>query len=138
MIAGKEIYSLTKKSFKMGMLKEFKEFAMKGNIIDLAVAFVIGAAFAKIITELVAAIIMPIISLILGKGGVADMTFTVGVTIFPIGRFIQAVIDFILVAFILFLIIKGVNKMQKKKVAAPPELTTTEKLLIEIRDSLRR
>ena len=111
---------------------------MKGNIIDLAVAFVIGAAFAKIITALVTAIIMPIISLIVGEGGVSDMTFTVGVTIFPIGLFLQAVIDFILVAFVLFLIIKGMNRMQKKKAAAPPELSTTEKLLVEIRDSLRK
>ena len=122
----------------MGMLKEFKEFAMKGNLIDLAVAFVIGAAFAKIITALVAAIIMPIISLIIGKGGVADMTFTIGITVFPIGLLLQALLDFILVAFVLFLMIKGLNKMQKKKVAAPPELSTTEKLLIEIRDSLRK
>ena len=120
------------------MLKEFKEFAMKGNLIDLAVAFVIGAAFAKIITALVAAIIMPIISLIIGKGGVADMTFTIGITVFPIGLLLQALLDFILVAFVLFLMIKGLNKMQKKKVAAPPELSTTEKLLIEIRDSLRK
>jgi large conductance mechanosensitive channel len=127
----------------MGMLKEFKEFAMKGNIIDLAVAVVIGAAFGKIVTALTAAIIMPIISLIIGEGGVADMTFTVGRTVFPIGLLIQAIIDFILIAFVLFLMIKGMNRMQRKKdaeaaVPAPPELSTTEKLLVEIRDSLKR
>ena len=122
----------------MGMLKEFKEFAMKGNIIDLAVAVVLATAFGKIVTALTAAIIMPIISLIIGKGGVADMAFTVGNTIFPIGLLVQAIIDFILIAFVLFLIIKGMNRMQRKKEAAPPELTTTEKLLIEIRDSLRK
>ena len=122
----------------MGMLKEFKEFAMKGNIIDLAVAFVIGAAFVKIVTALTAAIIMPIISLIIGEGGMADMTFTIGNTIFPIGQLIQAIIDFILIAFVLFLMVKGMNSLKKKKEAAPPELSTTEKLLVEIRDSLRK
>jgi large conductance mechanosensitive channel len=127
----------------MGMLKEFKEFAMKGNIVDLAVAVIIGAAFGKIVTALTQSIIMPIISLILGKGGVSDLKVVVGATIFPVGLFLQAVIDFILIAFVLFLIIKMMNKMTRKKEAevtavAPPELSTTEKLLVEIRDSLRK
>jgi large conductance mechanosensitive channel len=127
----------------MGMLKEFKEFAMKGNIVDLAVAVIIAAAFGKIVTALTESIIMPIISLILGKGGVSDLKFVVGSTVFPIGLFLQAVIDFILIAFVLFLIIKMMNRMTRKKQAevapaTPPELSTTEKLLVEIRDSLRK
>lgn len=127
----------------MGMLKEFKEFAIKGNIIDLAVAVVLGAAFGKVITALVAAVVMPIISLILGKASVADMTLNAGITVFPIGLLLQALIDFILIAFVLFLIIRGINRMNRKKdaevaAAAPPELSTTEKLLVEIRDSLKR
>ena len=127
----------------MGMLKEFKEFAMKGNIVDLAVAVIIAAAFGKIVTALTESFIMPIISLILGKGGVSDLKFTVGTTVFPVGVFLQAVIDFILIAFVLFLIIKMMNRMTRKKEAevaavAPPELSTTEKLLVEIRDSLRK
>ena len=127
----------------MGMLKEFKEFALKGNIVDLAVAVIIAGAFGKIVTALTESIIMPIISLILGKGGISDLKFMVGNTIFPIGLFLQAVIDFILIAFVLFVIIKMMNKMTRKKeaevaAAAPPELSTTEKLLVEIRDSLRK
>ena len=122
----------------MGMLKEFREFAMKGNIVDLAVAVIIGGAFGKIVTALTDSIIMPIISLILGKGGVSDMVFTVGNTVFPIGIFLQAVIDFILIAFVLFLIIKAMNA-RKKKVEAMPAAPAEEIILLrEIRDSLRK
>lgn len=123
----------------MGFIKEFKEFAMKGNIVDLAVAVIIGGAFGKIVTALTDAIIMPIISLILGKGGVADVKFSIGNTIFPIGVFLQAIIDFFLIALVLFSIIKAMNKTMKKKEAeAPAEPSTTDKLLTEIRDSLRK
>lgn len=96
------------------MLKEFKEFAMKGNIVDLAVAVIIGGAFGKIVTALTDSIIMPVISMIMGKGGMAELSFTVGKTIFPIGLFLQAVIDFILIAFVLFLMIKAMNAAKKK------------------------
>jgi len=125
----------------MGMLKEFKEFAMKGNIVDLAVAVVIGTAFGKIITAFNDAIISPIIALILGKGGLSDLTVTAGSTVFPIGLFIQAVIDFILVAFVLFLLIKGMNSMKRKKEEAPaaPAPPSEEIMLLrEIRDSLKK
>src|SRR4051812_40171352 len=103
----------------MGMLKEFREFAMKGNIVDLAVAVIIGTAFGKIVTALTETIIMPIISLIVGKGGVNELSVTVGNTVFPIGKFLQSVIDFILIAFVLFLIIKTMNRFMIKKEAAP-------------------
>jgi large conductance mechanosensitive channel len=124
----------------MGMLKEFKEFAIKGNIVDLAVAVIIGTAFGKIVTALTDTIIMPIISLIMGKGGVHELTVTIGNTIFPIGGFLQAVIDFILVAFVLFFIIKAMNTFMKKKKepvapAGPPEDII---LLREIRDELKK
>ncbi len=124
----------------MGMLKEFKEFAMKGNIVDLAVAVIIGTAFGKIVTALTDTIIMPVISLLMGKGGVHDLSVTIGSTVFPIGGFLQAVIDFILVAFVLFLIIKAMNTMMKKgeevvAPAAPPEEVA---LLREIRDELKK
>jgi large conductance mechanosensitive channel len=123
----------------MGMLKEFKEFAMKGNIVDLAVAVIIGAAFGKIVTELTANIIMPVISLMMGKGGVADLSVSVGNTIFPIGKFLQAVIDFILVAFVLFLVIKAMNKFKKKEAPAPPPPTPEDIMLLrEIRDALKK
>jgi len=123
----------------MGMLKEFKEFAMKGNIVDLAVAVIIGGAFGKIVTALTDTIIMPIISLVLGKGGVQDLSVTIGNTVFPIGGFLQAVIDFILVAFVLFLIIKAMNSFKKKEeAAAPPPPPEEVTLLREIRDALKK
>ena len=112
---------------------------MKGNIVDLAVAVIIGGAFGKIVTALTDAIIMPIISLILGKGGIADVKFSVGNTVFPVGVFLQAIIDFFLIALVLFTIIKAMNKtMNKKEAEAPAEPSTTDKLLTEIRDSLRK
>lgn len=122
----------------MGMLKEFKEFAMKGNIVDLAVAVVIGGAFGKIVTALTDSIIMPLISMVLGKASIAELGFTIGKTIFPVGIFLQAIIDFILIAFVLFLIIKTINSLKKKEEAtpaAPPEDIT---LLREIRDALKK
>ena len=123
----------------MGMLKEFREFAMKGNIVDLAVAVIIGGAFGKIVTALTSAIIMPIISLIIGKGGVSDMSFTIGNTIFPIGIFLQSVIDFILIAWVLFLIIKAMNSLKKKEPAPPPAPIPEDILLLrEIRDALKK
>ena len=123
----------------MGMLKEFKEFAMKGNIVDLAVAVIIGAAFGKIVTALTENIIMPVVSLIVGKGGVSDLVFFVGKTKFPVGVFLQAVIDFILVAFVLFLVIKAMNKFKKKETPAPPPATPEDIILLrEIRDALKK
>jgi large conductance mechanosensitive channel len=122
----------------MGMLKEFKEFAMRGNIVDLAVAVVIGGAFGKIVTALTSTIIMPIVSLVMGKGGVTELSVTVGNTIFPVGVFLQAVIDFLLVAFILFLVVKAINSMKKKEVP-PPAITPEEIVLLrEIRDALKK
>ncbi len=122
----------------MGFIKEFKDFAMKGNIVDLAVAVIIGSAFGKIVTALTEALIMPIISLIMGKGGMADVKFMVGNTTFPIGIFIQAVIDFILIALVLFTLIKAMNSTIKKKEDAPAQLSSTDKLLTEIRDSIKK
>ena len=121
------------------MLKEFREFAMKGNIVDLAVAVIIGGAFGKIVTALTSSIIMPIISLLIGKGGVTDMSFTIGETIFPIGIFLQSIIDFILIAWVLFLVIKAMNSLKKKEPAAAPPPTPEDVLLLrEIRDALRK
>jgi len=122
----------------MGFIKEFKEFAMKGNIVDLAVAVIIGTAFGKIVSALTDAIIMPIISLIIGKGGVSDIKFTIGSTIFPIGTFLQAVIDFILIALVLFIMIKAMNSAMKKKEEAPAGPSSTDALLMEIRDALKK
>ena len=120
------------------MLKEFRDFAMKGNIVDLAVAVVIGGAFGKIITAFTESIISPIIAMIMGKGGLSEVSLTIGNTIFPVGLFIQAVIDFILVAFVLFLIIKAINSRKKKEQAAPAATPEDIQLLREIRDALKK
>lgn len=123
----------------MGMIKEFKDFAMKGNIVDLAVAVVIGAAFGKIVGALTDSIISPIIAMILGKGGMSEVSFTISKTVFPVGLLIQAIIDFILVAFVLFLIVKGVNAAKKKEVEAAPAAPAEDiTLLREIRDALKK
>ncbi len=123
----------------MGMLREFKEFAMKGNIVDLAVAVVIGGAFGSVVTALTDSLVMPLISMILGKGGVSELSFTVSNTVFPVGVFLQAVINFILIAFVLFLIIKAMNSMKKKEAAAAPAPTPEDiQLLREIRDALKK
>lgn len=125
----------------MGMLKEFKEFAMKGNIVDLAVAVVIGGAFGNIVTKFNESIISPIIAMIMGKGGLSELTVTAGSAVFPVGLFIQAVIDFILIAFVLFLVIKAMNSFKKKEEAAPAAPAPTPEdiqLLREIRDALKK
>jgi len=123
----------------MGMLKEFRDFAMKGNIVDLAVAVIIGGAFGKIVTALTTSIIMPIISLLLGKVAVSELSFTIGRSVFPIGMFLQAVIDFILIALVLFIIVKAMNSLRKKEEAAPAPPTPEEILLLrEIRDELKK
>ena len=125
----------------MGMLKEFKEFAMKGNIVDLAVAVVIGGAFGNIVTKFNESIISPLIAMIMGKGGLSELTVTAGSAVFPVGLFIQAVIDFILIAFVLFLVIKAMNSMKTKEEAAPAAPAPTPEdiqLLREIRDALKK
>lgn len=112
---------------------------MKGNIVDLAVAVIIGGAFGKIVTALTDSIIMPIISLVMGKGGMSEVSFTIGSAVFPAGILLQAIIDFILIAIVLFLIIKAMNSMNKKEEAtAPAPLPEDIILLREIRDELRK
>lgn len=122
------------------MIKEFREFIMRGNVLDLAVAVIIGAAFTAIINSLVNDIIMPIIGVILGGVDFTSLAITVGEATITYGNFIQAIINFLLVALVLFLIIRSINRMSRKKPeapAAPPEPTTEEKLLTDIRDLLR-
>ena len=123
----------------MGFFKEFKEFAMKGNIMDLAVAVVIGAAFGKIISALVDNIIMPLIGSVLGKSFGSLTTMVNGVEV-KYGLFLQATVDFIIVALVVFSVIKALNSMKRKKPVetAVVEISSTDKLLIEIRDSLKK
>ncbi|MBA3469977.1 MAG: large conductance mechanosensitive channel protein MscL [Herpetosiphonaceae bacterium] len=122
------------------MWKEFKEFAFKGNVFDLAVAVILGAAFGAVVTALVGSVIMPLIAAIFGKPSVAAMAFMVGETPIPIGVFFQAIIDFLLVALVLFFVIRAVNRVRRKQeaeAAAAPEPAEDVLLLREIRDALQ-
>ncbi|MBT3313977.1 MAG: large conductance mechanosensitive channel protein MscL [Anaerolineae bacterium] len=109
------------------MLKEFKEFVMRGNVLDLAVAVIIGGAFGKIIASLVADILMPLIGLMMGGVDFGALSFAVGDAVVAYGAFIQAIVDFIVIAFVIFMIVKSANKTKKEEAApAPAEPTTKE------------
>jgi large conductance mechanosensitive channel len=109
------------------MLKEFKEFVMRGNILDLAVAVIIGGAFGKIIGSLVNDIIMPVIGLVMGGVNFSELSITVGAAVIKWGAFVQTVVDFLIVAFVIFLIVKAANSMKKAPTpAAPAEPITKE------------
>jgi len=123
-------------------IDEFKKFIMRGNVIDLAVGVVIGAAFAKIIDALVADIFMPLIGLATGGFDISGQSTTLsGDAKLLWGHFVQMVINFVIIGFCLFLVVKGTNvlqaRMRKAEEAMPPEPTATEKLLAEIRDLLQ-
>ncbi len=134
----------------MSMLKEFKDFAMKGNVVDMAVGVIIGSAFGKIVSSLVSDVLMPPIGLLMGGVDFSKLAFTLkeatltetAVTI-KYGLFVNTVIDFTIVAFVIFMVIKGMNSLKKKEVAAPatppapPAPSAEEKLLKEIRDILK-
>jgi len=145
----------------MGMMKEFKEFAMRGNLVDVAVAFVMGAAFGKIVSSFVDGIVMPLVGMLTGGIDFNDkkiilkdalpevkdaagnvVTKAVAEVSIKYGTFITNVIDFIIVAFAVFMVIKAINSTKKKEEAAapaaPPEPSSTDKLLTEIRDALKK
>lgn len=127
----------------MGMIKEFKEFAMKGNVIDLAIGVVIGGAFQKIVSSLVDDIITPaVLTPALKAAELTDLKdLKIPGTAIKYGNFISEIISFIIVAFALFMVVKAINRMKKKQAEAPappPEPTQTEILLTEIRDSLKK
>jgi len=135
----------------MGMLKEFKDFAMKGNLVDIAVGFVMGAAFKQVVTSFTGGIVSPLIGLIFKadfkdvkyilKEGVADETGKViGEVAVMYGEFLTNVIDFIIVAFVMFMVVKAVNAMKKKEEPTPeaPKGPSQEELLAEIRDLLKK
>lgn len=123
------------------ILNEFKDFAMRGNVLDMAVGVIIGAAFGKIVSSLVDNILMPLIGTVTGGIDFSKLAVTVGDANIGYGLFIQNIIDFIIVAFCIFLLIKGINSFKKKEEeetpAATPEPSTEEKLLTEIRDLLK-
>jgi len=135
----------------MGFLKEFKDFAMKGNLVDIAVGFVMGAAFNKVVSSFTGGIVSPLVGLlfksdfndlkyVITPGTMNDAGDTVGEIAVLYGAFLTNVIDFLIVAFVMFMIVKGVNKMKKKEEPAPeaPKGPTQEELLAEIRDLLKK
>ena len=139
----------------MGIIKEFKEFAMKGNVIDMAIGIIIGAGFGKIVSSLVNDVIMPPIGLILGKVDFTSLFLDLsgkgytsladakaaGAPVIAYGSFINTIVDFAIVTFVIFLMIKQINKMKKKeeeKQEAPPAPSKEVELLTEIRDQLKK
>jgi len=128
----------------MSVFKEFREFAVKGNVVDLAVGIIIGAAFGKIVTSVVADVIMPPIGLLIGGVDFSDLVITLKAAeganpavVISIGKFIQTIIDFTIIAFAIFMLVKVINKVRAKTPPEPTAPTTQEALLIEIRDLLR-
>jgi large conductance mechanosensitive channel len=131
----------------MGFISEFKEFAMKGNVLDMAVGVIIGGAFGKIVSSLVNDVLMPLVGMITGNIDFTNLVFKIGegeeAAILKYGTFIQNVVDFLIVAFCIFLMLKAINKMNRKKEEPAPEPEapkgpTQEELLAEIRDLLKQ
>lgn len=132
----------------MSMIKEFKAFAMRGNVIDMAVGIVIGGAFGKIVSSFVADVIMPPIGMLMGRVNFSDLVITlqkahddVAAVTINYGKFIQTLLDFVIVAFAIFMVVKGMNSLKKKEAAAPAAPAAPPKqevLLEEIRDLLKQ
>lgn len=132
----------------MSMIKEFKAFAMRGNVMDMAIGIIIGAAFGKIVSSIVSDVIMPPIGLLLGGVDFSSLSITLqegseGVepVLLKYGVFFNTIIDFIIIAFAIFMVVKAINSMKKKeeeKSAAPPAPSKEEVLLTEIKDELRK
>ena len=108
------------------MLKDFRDFAMRGNVMDLAVGVIIGGAFGKIVSSLVGDILMPLIGLLIGGIDFSGLAFTVGSAKVTYGSFIQNVIDFIIIAFVVFLLVRGISRLQKPAPAPAPAAPTTK------------
>ncbi len=121
----------------MKLLQEFKSFAMKGNVVDLAVAVIIGGAFGKIVASLVGDVVMPLVGALLGGINLAALAVTVGKATLHYGKFLQACVDFLIVAWAIFLAVQLVNRLRREAPPAPPAPPRQERLLEEIRDLLK-
>ncbi len=121
------------------MLKEFRDFAMKGNVLDLAIAVIIGTAFGKIVSSLVGDVIMPTFGLLLGKLDFSSLALNIGDASIKYGMFLQSVVDFIIIAFCIFLMVKALRRFKKPEPPPTPAAPSEEvRLLTEIRDALKR
>ncbi|WP_041193440.1 large-conductance mechanosensitive channel protein MscL [Candidatus Symbiobacter mobilis] len=131
----------------MSMIKEFRDFAVRGNVVDMAVGVIVGAAFGKIVSSLVADVVMPPIGMLLGGVNFSDLVITLKeaagtapAVVIAYGKFLQTVVDFLIIAWVIFLAVRGINSLQRKEEAAPaapPAPSKEELLLTEIRDLLR-
>lgn len=123
-----------------GFAAEFKQFIARGNVMDMAVGVIVGGAFKAIADSLTADIIMPIVGIFVKENSFANLSVTVGSAVITYGNFIQAVLNFLIMALVVFCLVKGINQLHRKKEEAPPappELSSEEKLLMEIRDLLK-
>ena len=121
----------------MSVIKEFREFAIKGNVVDLAVGVIIGAAFGKIVASVVEDIVMPIVGTLLGGLNFAGLTIQIGQATVKYGKFLQTCVDFLIVAWAIFMAIKLINRLRRHEPVAPPMPPREEVLLTEIRDLLK-
>ena len=122
----------------MSIVKEFREFAVKGNVVDLAVGVIIGAAFGKIVASLVGDVVMPLVGTLLGGIDFSNLAVTIGNAKISYGKFIQTCVDFVIVAWVIFLAVKVINRLKREEPPAPPIPPKQEQLLEEIRDLLRK
>jgi large conductance mechanosensitive channel len=122
----------------MSIVREFREFAIKGNVMDLAVGVIIGAAFGKIVASLVEDVVMPLIGTVLGGLDFSGLAIKVGTATLKYGKFLQTCLDFLIIAWAVFLMVKAVNRLRRTEAAAPPAPPRQEVLLEEIRDLLRK
>jgi large conductance mechanosensitive channel len=122
----------------MSVIKEFKEFAVKGNVIDLAVGVIIGGAFGKIVSSLVEDIVMPLVGTLMGGLNFAGLTIRIGEATLKYGKFLQTCVDFLIIAWAIFMAVKVINRLKRTEPAAPPPPPRQEILLEEIRDLLKK
>ena len=129
----------------MSIIQEFKEFAVRGNVIDMAVGVIVGTAFGKIVSSLVSDVVMPPIGVLLGGMNFSDLAFTVKAAaegapavVIAYGKFVQTVLDFTIIAFVIFMAVRLINSLKKKAEAAPAAPSRQEVLLAEIRDLLKK
>jgi large conductance mechanosensitive channel len=121
----------------MSIVKEFKEFAVKGNVVDLAVGVIIGGAFGKIVSSLVEDMVMPLVGTLLGGLNFAALTIRIGEATLKYGKFLQTCVDFLIIAWAIFMAVKIINRLKRSEPAAPPPPPRQEVLLEEIRDLLK-